>query len=118
MNKIREVIAYKHYFEEFLKKQSVKVQNKVFKIIEAIETLERIPSQYLKHLENTDGLYEARIKLGSSIWRVFCFFDKGKLVILLNGFQKKSQKTPKNEIQKALKLKAEYHNTKLKKNGN
>jgi hypothetical protein len=67
VNKIREVIAYKHYFEEFLKNQSTKVQDKVFKIIEAIETLERIPSQYLKHLENTDGLYEARIKLGSNI---------------------------------------------------
>ncbi|MGL1888995.1 MAG: type II toxin-antitoxin system RelE/ParE family toxin [Reichenbachiella sp.] len=118
MNKIREVIAYKHYFEEFLKSQTTKVQDKVFKIIEAIETLERIPSQYLKHLENTDGLYEARIKLGSNIWRVFCFFDKGKLVILLNGFQKKTQKTPKNEIEKALKLKSEYYNDKPKKNGN
>jgi len=118
MIKIREVIAYQHYFEKFLRKQPIKVQNKIFKIIEAIETLERIPSQYLKHLENTDGLYEARIKLGSNIWRVFCFFDKGKLVILLNGFQKKSQKTPKNEIDKALKLKAEYYTDKLKKHGN
>ena len=109
MDNIREVVAYKHYFEEFLHKQSKKVQDKIFKIIEAIETLERIPGQYLKHLENTDGLYEARIKLGSNIWRVFCFFDKGKLVILLNGFQKKTLKTPKNEIKKALKLKNEYY---------
>lgn len=118
MDKIREVIAYKNYFEEFLKKQPTKVQDKIFKIIEAIETLERIPSQYLKHLENTDGLYEARIKLGSNIWRVFCFFDKGRLVILLNGFLKKTQKTPKNEIKKALKLKEEYYNDKLKEYGN
>lgn len=110
MNKIREVISFKNHFTDFLKKQPRKVQNKIFKIIEAIETLERIPSQYLKHLEGTDGLYEARIKLASNIWRVFCFFDKGKLVILLNGFQKKSQKTPKNEIQKALRLKKEYYN--------
>ncbi|PIQ49463.1 MAG: addiction module toxin RelE [Cytophagales bacterium CG12_big_fil_rev_8_21_14_0_65_40_12] len=115
--KIREVIAYKHYFEDFLKDQPIKVQNKIFKIIEAIETLERIPSQYLKHLENTDGLYEARIKLASNIWRVFCFFDKGKLVILLNGFQKKTQKTPKNEIDKALRLKADYYLDR-DKNGN
>lgn len=113
MEKIREVIAYKNYFEEFLKNQPTKVQDKIFKIIEAIETLERIPSQYLKHLENTGGLYETRIKLGSNIWRVFCFFDKGRLVILLNGFLKKTQKTPKNEINKALKLKAEYYNDKL-----
>lgn len=118
MMKVREVIAYKHYFEEFLLKQPKKVQNKIFKVVEAIETLERIPTQYLKHLENTDGLYEARIKLGSNIWRVFCFFDEGKLVILLNGFQKKTQKTPKNEISKALKLKLEYYASKSKKNGN
>ncbi|MBO6494408.1 MAG: type II toxin-antitoxin system RelE/ParE family toxin [Roseivirga sp.] len=99
--KVREVIAYKHYFEDFLKQQPAKVQDKIFKIIEAIETLERVPTQYLKYLEGTDGLYESRIKLGSNIWRVFCFFDQGRLVILLNGFQKKTQKTPKNEITKA-----------------
>ena len=118
MDKVREVIAYKHYFEEFLLAQPIKVQNKIYKIIEAIETLQRIPSQYLKHLENTDGLYEARIKLSSNIWRVFCFFDEGKLVILLNGFQKKTQKTPKNEIDKALKLKSDYFTDKTKKHGN
>ena len=97
-----------------MKSQPQKVQDKIFKVIEAIETLERIPSQYLKHLEGTDGLYEARIKLGSNIWRVFCFFDDGKLVILLNGFQKKSQKTPKNELNKAIQLKQEYFNQKDK----
>ena len=118
MNKVREVIAYKHYFEEFLIKQNTKVQDKIFKIIEAIETLERVPGQYLKHLENTDGLYEARIRLGSGIWRVFCFFHEDKLVILLNGFQKKSQKTPRKEIEKALKLKNEYYKTKSKGHGN
>jgi phage-related protein len=102
---------------EFLKNQPTKVQDKIFKIIEAIEILEPIPSQYLKHLENTDGLYEARIKLGSNIWRVFCSFDKGKLVILLNGFQKKIQKTPKNEIERALILKSEYYKNKSNAHG-
>ncbi|MFT7239358.1 MAG: hypothetical protein ACI93L_003459 [Cyclobacteriaceae bacterium] len=67
MNKIGEVIAYKHYFEEFLSKQPTKVQDKVFKIMEAIEILEGVPSNYLKHLVGTDGLYEARVKLGSNI---------------------------------------------------
>jgi len=109
MEKIREVIAYKNYFVDFLKKQPIKVQNKIFKIIEAIETLERIPTTYLKLLSGTNGLYEARIQLGTDIWRVFCFFDKGKLVILLNGFQKKTQKTPKNEIEKAINLMKEYY---------
>jgi len=112
MNKIREIIAYKYYFEEFLSEQPQKVQDKIFKIIDAIETLERIPQNYLKHLEGTDGLFEARVQLGSNIWRVFCFFDKGRLVILLNGFQKKTQKTPKKEIEKAIQLKKEYYESK------
>ncbi len=90
MEKIRKIIAYKNYFEDFLKIQPEKVQNKIFRILEAIETLERIPQNYLKQIEGTNGLYEARIQLGSNIWRVFCFFDKGKLVILLNGFTKKN----------------------------
>lgn len=114
MNKVREVIAYEHYFEEFLLAQPTKVQDKIFKVIEIIETYERVPSNYLKVIVGTNGLYEARIKLGSNIWRVFCFFDKGKLVILLNGFQKKTQKTPKKEIEKALKLKESYYAEKKK----
>ena len=113
MNKIRTVIAYKNYFEDFLTKQPKKVQDKVFKILEAIETLERVPSNYLKAITGTNGLYEARIKLASNIWRVFCFFDQGKLVILLNGFTKKTEKTPKNEIDKAKKLMIEYYNEKI-----
>ncbi|HMY85351.1 MAG: type II toxin-antitoxin system RelE/ParE family toxin [Saprospiraceae bacterium] len=112
--KIREVISYKNYFEDFLLNQPLKVQDKIFRIFEAIETLERIPSNYLKHIEGTDGLYEARIRLGSNIWRVFCFFVGDQLVILLTGFQKKTQKTPKNEIQKALKLIKDYYVQKSK----
>lgn len=112
--KVREVVEFENHFSEFLKKQPVKVQNKIFKIIEAIETLERVPSNYLKALVGTNGLYEARIRLGSDIWRVFCFFDKGKLVILLNGFTKKTQKTPKKEIEKALQLMQKYYDTKKK----
>ena len=112
--KVREVIAFENYFEDFLLGQPKKVQDKIFKIIEAIETLERVPSNYLKALQGTDGLYEARIQLASNIWRVFCFFDNDKLVILFNGFQKKSQKTPKNEMQKALRLMSDYYNEKSK----
>ena len=112
MNKIRQVVAYKNYFEDFLKKQNRKVQDKIYKILEAIETLEYVPERYLKHLKGTDGLYEARIQLGSNIWRVFCFFDRGKLVILLNGFQKKTQRTPKKEIDKAIRLKKQYYEEK------
>jgi len=115
MDRIREIIAYKNYFEDFLTTQPIKVQNKIFKILEAIETLERIPTTYLKQIIGSSGLYEARIQLGSDIWRVFCFFDSGKLVILLNGFQKKTQKTPKQEIAKAEKLMTEYYESKKRK---
>lgn len=115
--KIRRVIAYEDRFEKFLISQPEKVQDKIFKIIEAIETLQRIPSTYLKHLKDTDGLYEARIQLGSNIWRVFCFFDDDKLVVLLNAFVKKTQLTPKNEIKKALLLKQQYHENKNQQTG-
>ena len=108
MNKIREVVAYKNHFEDFLKSQPIKIQNKIFKVIEAVETIEMIPANYLKHISGIKGLYEIRIQLGSNIWRVFCFFDKGRIVILLNGFCKKSYKTPKNEIQEAIVLMNEY----------
>ena len=110
--KVRQVIAYGDYFETFLKKQAIKVQDKIYKVIEIIETFERIPSTYLKAIKGSNGLYEARIKLGSNIWRVFCFFDQGKLVILLNGFTKKSQKTPQKEINRAKRLMKQYFDEK------
>ena len=75
-----------------------------------IEEIERIPESYLKHIETTDGLFEIRIKLGSDLFRIFCFFDHGKLIILANGFHKKTQKTPKKEIERAIKIKEEFEN--------
>jgi phage-related protein len=78
------------------------------KTFDLIEDLERAPEISLKHIEETDGLFEIRIQLGSDIFRIFCFFYKGRLVVLANGFQKKTQKTPRKEIEKALKIKEEY----------
>jgi phage-related protein len=118
MQKIRTIIAYKNYFEDFLSVQPEKVKRKIFKILNLVEEQKQIPSKYIKHIEGTDGLYETRFSLRSNIWRVFCFFDHGYLVILLNGFQKKSQKTPINEIKKALLLKQEYFNEKNKNEKN
>ena len=112
MEKFRTIIAYKNYFEDFIDSQSLKIQNKIYKILELIEYQRQIPSKFIKHIEGTKGLYETRFSLGSDTWRVFCFFDEGKLVILLNGFQKKTQKTPKNEIDKALRLMTEYYKEK------
>jgi phage-related protein len=110
--KIREVVAYQSFFKEFLERQPTKVQNKIFKVIEAVEFLERVPENYLKSIKGQKGLYEIRIQLGSNIWRVFCFFDEDRLVILLNGFVKKTQKTPRRELDLASKLMMEYYENK------
>ena len=88
------------------------MQDKIIWTFDLIEELRRIPETYLKNIEDTDGLYEIRVQLGSDIFRIFCFFDQGQLVVLANGYQKKSQKTPKQEIEKALKIKKEYENEK------
>ena len=111
-NKVRTIIIYKEYFSEFFVKQRQKVKDKIIWTFDLIEELQRVPETYLKHLENTDALYEIRMQLGSDIFRIFCFFDQGQLIVLANGFQKKTQKTPQKEIEKALKIKEEYFNEK------
>lgn len=119
--KIRNSFLYKNYFDEFFSKQKPKVREKIVWTINLVETLEIVPEDYFKHLTNTNGLYEIRVKQGSDIFRIFSFFDKAKLIVLANGFQKKTQKTPKQEIEKAEIIKAEYfaeqldNNKKLKK---
>jgi|ERR1035437_428025 phage-related protein len=110
--KYRTIIFYKDYFQEFFVNQRDKVKDKIIWTFELIEELQRVPETYLKHIENTDGLFEIRVQFGSDIFRIFCFFDQGQLVVLANGFQKKTQKTPKQEIAKALKIKEEYENEK------
>ena len=110
--KVRQIIFFEDYFEKFFLKQSDKVKSKIIWTLELIEEIQRVPETYLKHLTGTDGLYEIRIKKGTDIFRIFCFFDQGKLIVLANGFQKKTQKTPKKEIKIALKIKEEYENTK------
>lgn len=110
--KLRTIVFYKDYFEEFFVKQRKKVKEKIIWTLELIQELERVPENYLKHIENTDGLYEIRVQQASDIFRIFCFFDEGKLIVIANGFQKKTQKTPKKEIEKALKIKIEYESEK------
>lgn len=110
--KYRTIVFFKDYFQLFFDAQNKKVKAKIVWSLMLIEDLQRVPETYLKHIENTEGLYEIRIQAGSDIFRIFCFFDKGKLVVLANGFQKKTQKTPKNEIELALKIKEQYENEK------
>lgn len=110
--KYRKITFYKDYFQTFFERQSKKVKAKIVWTFDLVEDLQRVPETYLKHIEDSDGLYEIRVQVGSDIFRIFCFFDQGQLVVLANGFQKKSQKTPKNEIDLALRIKAEYENDK------
>lgn len=110
--KIRTIFLYKDYFTDFFDNQKQKVKDKIIWTFKLIETIKNVPEDYLKHLEGTNGLYEIRVQQGSDIYRIFCFFDAGKLVVLANGFHKKTQKTPKSEIEKALKIKLEYEKEK------
>jgi phage-related protein len=108
----RKISVYKNHFWDFYNSQTVQVQKKIDWVIGLVGILKIVPQKYLKHLSGTDGLYEIRVQLGNNTYRVFCFFDEGNLVILLSGFQKKDQKTPKKEIKKAEKLKQEYYENK------
>jgi len=112
--KYRTVIFYKDYFEKFFLKQRKKVKDKIVWTIELVEDLEIVPERYLKHIESTTGLYEMRVRVGRDSIRIFCFFDRDKLVILINGFQKKTQKIPQREIEKALKIMEEYKDERQK----
>ena len=103
--KVREVITYKEYFDDFFKKQPQKVRDKIIKVLDIIEQIDRIPTTSLKYTEGTNGLFEVRVQLGNNIFRIFCFFDGNKLVVLLSGFQKKTQK---NTIRRNKKSRTAY----------
>lgn len=112
MNKKREVVAYKSYFEDFFREQTPKVRTKIIKVLDIIEQIDRIPSTYLKYIEGTEGLFEIRVQFGNNIFRIFCFFDGDRLVVLLTGFQKKTQKTPRRDIERAMHLMKNYYREK------
>ena len=110
----RIISVYKNHFWDFYNNQPRKVQDKIDWTIGLVRVLKFVPKKYFDHMTGTDGLWEIRTQVGNNIFRVFCCFDKGNLVILLSGFQKKTQKTPKKEIQKAERLKKEYFDGKTK----
>jgi phage-related protein len=112
MEKIRTVKFYKRYFLDFFGEQRPKVKEKIIWTLKLIEDTRLIPENYFKYFEGTDGLYEIRVQSGGDIFRIFCFFDEGQLIIAVNGFQKKTQKTPLKEIKRALKIKKEYEQEK------
>jgi len=110
--KFRTAVFYKDYFEQFFVKQNNRVKEKIIWTIRLVEDVEVVPSIYLKSITGTNGIYEIRIQTGSDIFRIFCFFDKENIIVIGNGFQKKTQKTPKNEIIKAIQIKLNYENEK------
>ncbi len=109
---IREIFYYKDYYLDFFETLNKNVKKKFNWTLKLIATLERVPIKYFRHIKNSTGLYEVRVEMESNIFRVFCFFDEGQIIVLINGFQKKSQKTPKKEIKIAEKLKKQYFDEK------
>jgi len=111
----RQVVAYKRHFLDFYVEQADKVQAKNEWTLKLIQVPRQVPEKYFAHVEGTKGLYEIRVEHGNNIYMIFSFFDRGNLVVLGNAFQKKTQKTPKNEIEKALLIMKEYNNEKESK---
>jgi phage-related protein len=108
----RTIIFYENHFIKFYQEQDEKIKTKIQYVLELIKQVDRVPEKFLKHLSGTDGLYEVHVEYKSNIYRIFCCFDEGKLVVLFNGFQKKTQKTPSNELDKAVQLMNKYFENK------
>jgi phage-related protein len=110
----RKIIFHGRHFTDFYLEQSLKVQEKIEFVFHIIRQVERISKKFLQQIEGIDGLNEIRVEFSSNIYRIFCCFDEGNIVVLFNGFQKKRQKTPIKEIENAIKLKREYFELKTK----
>lgn len=109
MIKKRQLLFYKDYFQDFYLQQTLNVQKKILWTLKIIEEIDKIPEIYLKHLKDTDGLYEIRVQVGNNIFRIFCFFDIENVVVIGHGIQKKSDKLPKQQIIRAIQIKNEYY---------
>lgn len=112
MTPVRELLFFEDYFESFFNNQSKKVKEKINQVFYLLTHVERVPEKFLKKLTGHTGLYEIRIEFGGNIFRIFCCFDNGNIIVLFNGFQKKSIKTPIREIERATRLMDLYFNTK------
>ncbi len=115
MVKKRNLIYFRHYYWEFFNAQKEEVKDKIDYVLFLVTVADRIPGKFFKRITSYEGLFEIRIEFESNIFRIFCCFDEGNLVVLFNGFQKKTQKTPKKEIEKAAKIKDEYFEYKKKR---
>lgn len=111
---MRNIVFYKNFFYDFYDLLSEKTKRKVDYVLNLISQVERVPSTYLKHMEGADGLFEIRVQFGNDIFRFFCFFDESNTLVVMNGFQKKTNKTPAQEIEKAQRIKKSYFEEKKK----
>ena len=107
---MRTLIPYKNFFWDFYNPLDKKLKDKVDYVLQIVISVERISTKFFKHID--DGIYEIRIEYKSDIYRIFSFFDEGRLIILLHGIQKKTQKTPRKELDRAKKLRREYYEKK------
>ena len=114
MKNRRQLLYFRDYYWDFFNSQTEKVKDKIDYVLFTVTVAERIPKKFFDQIIGCDGLFEIRIEFESNIFRIFCCFDQGNIVVLFNGFQKKSQKTPKGEIEKAMKIKDEYFEFKKK----
>jgi len=110
----RQIIFHGRHFLDFYKDLDIKIKSKIQYVFELIKQVDRVPEKFLAPMTGYEGLFEIRIEYQSNYYRVFCCFDEGKLVVLFNAFQKRTQKTPKEEIERAMRLKTEYFQLKNK----
>ncbi|MBE0653721.1 MAG: type II toxin-antitoxin system RelE/ParE family toxin [Bacteroidales bacterium] len=115
MDKKRQLIYFRQYYWDFFNAQTEKTKNKIDYVLFLITIAERIPGKFFEQMTGYDGLFAIRIEFESNIFRIFCCFDKGNIIVLFNGVQKKSQKTPKKEIEKAIQIMKEYFEYKHKR---
>ncbi len=116
----KTVIFYRTFagkcpIQEFLDSLPGKAAQKVTWVLNLIENLDFVPSTYFKKLVNTEEIWECRIQVGSDAYRVFCFFDGHSIVVLTHGLIKKTQKTPRREIERAETFRRDYLERRLKK---
>lgn len=105
----KKIVAFKHYYQEFMEKLTDDERSKIRRALLLLETEEKIPYHYIKYIR--DGIYEFRVTYKTLEFRIMHMYDGNRVIILLNCFCKKTQKTPHKEIEKALRLKKEYYET-------
>lgn len=106
----RKILYYKDYFISFYRSLDAGAQRKFDYSLAMLKILDRVSGKFVKFIR--DGIYEVRANHDGNIYRAFFIFDEGNVVMLFNGFQKKTQKTPENEIKKAIQIKNEYYASK------